>query len=895
MEYGLGFAAKMTPATDEEIESLPVYNPDLELLLKMIDKADDYKATSYRDNYTEEMDKLVEEATAVANDKKSTSENYVEEINKLKEIYSALEEQKQTDEVLNTIDTANAYLYSEDSWKKVVDAMSDCNDLLDKVSSSEDISAAREELSKALEGLVITADKNSIYISDLDYDTERSYSWRGNKPNTESMIFKDKNRAGNKIQLIVDGAPTNFDKGLAVDAPAELYYNIEDLGAQFFEAKVGIDAAKTAQGDATFRVYGDGKLLYQSKASGNGSSESQAVNVDVKGVKELRLSVDHNGSIDGDWADWADAKLTWYKNPDALLKSISVEGEKLADFTPSVNEYTYVVDNEEEVPQVTAVPETDDVKVEITQAKELPGVAVVKATEGTKTKEYKINLEKAVLREYLSDLPDSTIEQNTLHSGKVFKDKCYNETAGIALLEEDGSWTDFEKGVGIHANTNGKVVYNISDVDASYFRGYVGISKSGDSRSKAKVNIYVDDKLVFSSDEMTYSTPKQYFCVDVKDAKTLCITTDPISDKSADHINLADAKFVITQSEKDSLDDALDELKQLIETANKKDEDAYKPSTWDEFAEALENAKQVAADKNASLEEIAEAKAALEEAMEALAEKADKAALEDAIDEADAKAEADYTPKTWEPFKKALDEAKKVHADENATQEEVDNAKAALEKAMEALEEKVDKAALEKAIEEADAKDKLDYTPKTWEPFKKALDAAKKVAENDEATQEEVNNAEKQLKDAMAGLQKASQEGQITPPEIIKGAEQVVKQGASAEFTSNAEYDDFINVTVDNKVVSPKSYTVREGSTIVTLSGDFTKGLSLGKHSFAIESKNGKAETTFTVVKDAAGASTDEEKPETGDNSNIALLLTIMMVCMGVVLVIVKRRKKANI
>ena len=74
--------------------------------------------------------------------------------------------------------------------------------------------------------------------------------------------------------------------------------------------------------------------------------------------------------------------------------------------------------------------------------------------------------------------------------------------------------------------------------------------------------------------------------------------------------------------------------------------------------------------------------------------------------------EADYTAYTWGILKDKLDEAKKVKENKEATQEEVDDALAALNAAKEALVKKADKTALDKAIKAANALNEKDYTAK---------------------------------------------------------------------------------------------------------------------------------------------------------------------------------------
>ena len=64
----------------------------------------------------------------------------------------------------------------------------------------------------------------------------------------------------------------------------------------------------------------------------------------------------------------------------------------------------------------------------------------------------------------------------------------------------------------------------------------------------------------------------------------------------------------------------------------------------------------------------------------------DKSLLEDLINQAEGLNSANYTKASFDGLTKALDEAKVVFENPNATQEEVDSAKATLEKAINSLE-----------------------------------------------------------------------------------------------------------------------------------------------------------------------------------------------------------------
>lgn len=93
------------------------------------------------------------------------------------------------------------------------------------------------------------------------------------------------------------------------------------------------------------------------------------------------------------------------------------------------------------------------------------------------------------------------------------------------------------------------------------------------------------------------------------------------------------------------------------------------------------------------------------------------------------------------------------------------------------------------------------------------------------------------------------------------------KDGLS--FTSNAAFADFQKVSVDGKDLDASSYTVEEGSTIVTLQSSYLDTLSVGKHTLAIVSDTGTAETEFTVLA-AEGEAVDSKADNDGDKESLA-------------------------
>lgn len=112
---------------------------------------------------------------------------------------------------------------------------------------------------------------------------------------------------------------------------------------------------------------------------------------------------------------------------------------------------------------------------------------------------------------------------------------------------------------------------------------------------------------------------------------------------------------------------------------------------------------------------------------------------------------------------------------------------------------------------------------------------------------------------------------------ITAGANGIWQKGTKdgLSFTSNAAYKYFQKVQVDGKDLDVSNYTVKEGSTIVTLKAEYLETLSVGKHTLAIVSETGTATTEFTVK--AAAVTDDTQSPQTGDDSNIALWIAVLL------------------
>ena len=133
---------------------------------------------------------------------------------------------------------------------------------------------------------------------------------------------------------------------------------------------------------------------------------------------------------------------------------------------------------------------------------------------------------------------------------------------------------------------------------------------------------------------------------------------------------------------------------------------------------------------------------------------AENTELKDLLKEAYAQDLTDKTSDSVDTFLEALVEAQKAYAKEDLNNEEVMNA---LRTAMKNLKvaPKVNKAELEETVTKAEAisEETLNKAvKKARDAFAKALNDAKAVVENKDASQEEVNEATQKLKDAIKGL-----------------------------------------------------------------------------------------------------------------------------------------------
>ncbi|MBS5113884.1 MAG: discoidin domain-containing protein, partial [Coprobacillus cateniformis] len=196
------------------------------------------------------------------------------------------------------------------------------------------------------------------------------------------------------------------------------------------------------------------------------------------------------------------------------------------------------------------------------------------------------------------------------------------------------------------------------------------------------------------------------------------------------------------------------DLKAYYDENKNIDTSLYTSASVSKYQEALENVIAVYKNKKATPKEILNAKEQLKGAIDSLVKKADKKALEEAINKAQEVDKELYIQDTVKELEKVLEDVKAIYENETATQKQVDEAVKDLNAAIKGLVKKADKSALEEAINKVQEVDKELYIEDTVKELEKVLKDVKAIYENENATQKQVDEAVKDLNAAIKGLVK---------------------------------------------------------------------------------------------------------------------------------------------
>ncbi len=125
------------------------------------------------------------------------------------------------------------------------------------------------------------------------------------------------------------------------------------------------------------------------------------------------------------------------------------------------------------------------------------------------------------------------------------------------------------------------------------------------------------------------------------------------------------------------------------------------------------------------------------------------------------------------------------------------------------------------------------------------------------------------------------------------------KSDGTLKFVANGDFSKFTGVKVDGTFIAADKYTAASGSTVITLKKDYLDTLSVGKHTLTVVYNDGECSTQFEIKAAPSGGETtpgNTDSPKTGDTSNPALWITLLLVSGGALIgtTVVSRKKKHN-
>ncbi len=407
-------------------------------------------------------------------------------------------------------------------------------------------------------------------------------------------------------------------------------------------------------------------------------------------------------------------------NLESVVFSDNVKLDK--KFEKTTTEYTGIATSSAITIDVAAEEKDATVKVTV-NGKEQKELKEVKLVEGDNTivievtspdkkekKTYTFELEgKSVI--YLSDLEHKNNSTNGWSNKPFGMDKTYEGNPIRLVEDEEQNIRTFEKGVWSHATAN--IYYDLENKGYKEFETYVGVDAAQLGKpGSVTFKVFIDEQEVFTSTkEMAPEDIMQHVKVTIPEgAKELHLQALMGASDSNDHADWADAKFVTAF---DGGEEPSVPVESVAVTADKKelkvgetaqataivtpDNATNKEVTWsvsDKEVISVDNTGKVTAKAKGTAEVIATAANGVsgkvtievtEKDIPVEPDKADKSDLQELVDKYSELKEKDYTADSWKGYQEAMDTAKKVLADEDATQEEVDAASTVLKNAVDKL------------------------------------------------------------------------------------------------------------------------------------------------------------------------------------------------------------------
>ncbi|RPF42068.1 beta-galactosidase [Hydrogenoanaerobacterium saccharovorans] len=650
---------------------------------------------------------------------------------------------------------------------------------------------------------------DSIYASDLPWIKDVC-GWNGNARDDE--VDPDING----LSLWVDGNSKTFAKGIGSHANSEIVLDIEGRGFNIFEAIVGLDASRNREGSIKFKVLVDGKEKFVSDQFTPQTKNSASVKIDVSGAKLVTLIVDDCGDGNAsDHGNWCDAKFTAEKAPGkySIVIDSNVTGGKITTDKATANQGDTV--------QVTVTPDEGKKLVE-------------------NSLKYIVGEQQTVITNNQFVMPDGNVTLKAQFADSATASVTPNiENQPAAQTVTEGNSALFS--VAASAADNGTLTYQWQMLTKEQDADWADISGATDATYQiAKVALA--------------DSGKQFRCIvtNTKDSLTPATATSNTAELTVKQASETDKKIKNAVNPEDKTVKFGTEVSKLdlpdtVTVTLEDDTTAEVPVMWNtesyDGSKAGEYTFVGTLVSQAGIINSDNITANIKVIVEKQPEQPSKEALLKLLQSAKEMAkDSKYTQASRDALNKAIETAQTVADNDKATEQEIADAEKALQDAIDALvneqePEKPRKEALLKLIQSSKemAKDSK-YTQASRDALTKSIATAQAVADNDNAIEQEIANAQKALQAAIKALVKQGSSdkpsGGSSEPEHRKHVEpnMVSSSDLSEKLASSSKGTD-ISVRSDYKVATGfLNELMKSKDKSVTLNGDWYSWTFDGKN-----------------------------------------------------------------
>ncbi len=169
-------------------------------------------------------------------------------------------------------------------------------------------------------GVNWTVQADTAWLTELDL-SKMSSGW--------GRPLADQSVTGKTLAI----AGRTFEQGVGTHADSLLYIDLDGKVERFL-ARVGVDDAAGNRGTVAFRVYGDGKSLFDSGIL-RGGQEAKIVDVPLTGVRRVMLLAGSAGDgADFDHANWAQAQFVFAGEKPRAVDAPKPPAEERVILTP---------------------------------------------------------------------------------------------------------------------------------------------------------------------------------------------------------------------------------------------------------------------------------------------------------------------------------------------------------------------------------------------------------------------------------------------------------------------------------------------------------------------------------------------------------------------------------